>query len=349
MILHEQLSNANILIIDDEPDNTRLLERALRRSGYLNIHCFNDARAALRHCTEHRPDLVLLDLLMPYMDGYQLLEQLPIASHQQIYLPVLVLTADVTVQARQRALANGASDFVTKPLSTNEVLLRIHNLLETRLLHQEIYNENQSLEERVTERTNELELAQRDILLRLAHAAEYRDDDTGQHTQRVGLIAARIAAMLGLPAEQVDLIRWSAPLHDLGKIGVGDAILLKAGSLSADELTHVKRHAQIGAEILAGSRFPLLQLAKEIALTHHEWWDGRGYPAGTRGEATPIAGRIVAVADAFDVMTHDRAYRNALNVADAVAEIANESGTRFDPQVVAAFLKLVEQDRLVND
>jgi PAS domain S-box-containing protein/putative nucleotidyltransferase with HDIG domain len=198
------------------------------------------------------------------------------------------------------------------------------------------------LEAKVRERTQDLERAQLETLQRLAIAAEYRDDDTGLHTKRVGRTAERIAKALGLAPEQVDLIRRAAPLHDIGKIGISDSILLKPGQLTDDEFATMKRHALIGAEILSNSTSPWLQMAEEIALTHHERWNGRGYPRNLSGEDIPLVGRIVAVADVFDALTHERPYKKAWPINEAKAEIEQQSGNQFDPTVVAAFLGLVE-------
>jgi putative two-component system response regulator len=245
-------------------------------------------------------------------------------------VPILVLTADATTTARHAALRAGAKDFLTKPLDEVDVVLRTNNLLGARL-HSVL------LEAQVRERTHALEQAQLETLQRLALAAEYRDDDTGLHTRRVGLSAGRIAAALGLPAAQVEILRRAAPLHDVGKIGIPDAILLKPGKLTAEEVVTMQRHTTIGEALLAGSSSPWLQLAAEIALTHHERWDGTGYPAGLAGTDIALTGRIVAVADVFDALTHVRPYKPAWPVDEALAEIERQSGRQFDPCVVAAF------------
>jgi putative two-component system response regulator len=233
-------------------------------------------------------------------------------------------------------LKEGAKDFLTKPLNEIEVLLRINNLLETRFY-------SSLLEQRVKERTKDLEKARMEVLQRLALAAEYRDDNTGQHTRRVGQISALVAANLNLPAETVELIQTAAPLHDVGKIGIPDSILHKPGKLTEEEFAVMKTHTKIGASILSGGTSPMLQLSEEIAMYHHERWDGRGYE-GISGDAIPIAGRIVSVADVFDALTHSRPYKEAWTTEDAVAEISRQSGTQFDPQVVDAFMKLSHAD-----
>jgi cyclic di-GMP phosphodiesterase len=330
------LKAARILIVDDEPANVALLERLLTQSGYVNLVTTTDSSQVLELCARMPPDLVLLDLHMPSPDGFEVLEQLdPWISGR--WLPVLVLTADATRDTKQRALANGAKDFLVKPLDAIEVLLRIRNLLETRFLQLEFRKQNLVLEQRVYDQSVDLSDARLEMLVRLARAAEYRDDDTGEHTQRVGRTSGLLADALGLETQEVELIRHAATLHDVGKIGVPDRILLKPGSLTAAEFEVMKGHVGVGAEILSGSRSPLLRVAEQVALTHHEWWDGSGYQAGLRADEIPLAGRIVAVADVFDALTHDRPYKSAAPLDQALEEIRGLSGRQFDPSVVAAF------------
>lgn len=331
---------ARILVVDDEPENVRLVQRILRRAGYVHVRTTSDAREVLAAFDEFAPDLVLLDLHMPHVDGFELLHELRARIPDDAYLPVLVLTGDISSAARQRALAGGARDFLTKPLEAGEILLRIRNLLETRLLHVALQGQKQVLEDKVVERTAELEQARLETLERLARAAEYRDYDTGRHAQRVGELAALLAAALGASAEDVSLVRQAAPLHDIGKIGISDTILLKPGRLTAEEFRSMKSHAAIGAGMLSGSQSPVLRLAESIARYHHERWDGSGY-AGLKGEETPLMARIVAVVDVFDGLTHPRPYRGAWTVPDAVAYIREGSGNAFDPTVVAAFLQVL--------
>jgi len=221
---------AKILVVDDQEPNLRLLERLLRGAGYGSIITTTDPRQVLPLVLTQNPDIILLDLHMPHVDGFEVLEQLRPRLAERTYLPILVLTADATAEAKQRALSLGARDFVTKPFDHQEVLLRVSNLLETRGLHSILKNQNKLLEERVRERTHDFEEAQLEIMDRLALAAEYRDDDTGVHAQRVGRSAGLIARELGFPDEEVALMRRAAPLHDVGKIAIRDDILLKPGS-----------------------------------------------------------------------------------------------------------------------
>ena len=338
---NRMFKHARILIVDDEPSNVEMLQRLLERSGFGRIECTTDPREAAGLYVKYRPDLILLDLHMPGMDGLAVMDQLNEIAEAS-YLPILMLTGDMTPTARQEALSRGAKDFVSKPFHADEVLLRIRTLLETRFLYFQVQSQNQILEAKVRERTRELEAAQIEIIERLARAAEFRDDNTGQHTERVGQMAALLARQLGLPDPQVSLIRRAAPLHDVGKIGIPDAVLLKLGKLTLEEFELVKTHTTIGARILSGSRFGVLRLAEEIAFSHHERWDGDGY-VGIRQDQIPLAGRIVAVADVFDALTQKRPYKAAWPIAEAIAEIERQRSRQFDPEIVDAFLRVIEQ------
>jgi putative two-component system response regulator len=342
----DRLKRSRILIIDDQPENVRLLDRLLRRAGYEAIEGTSDPRMAEKLFMDFNPDLILLDLHMPHLDGFQVMDRIRPHIPEQSYFPILFLTGDKDPEVRQRALQAGARDFLTKPFEITEVLLRIKNLLETRILHLRLQEHNETLEMKVQERTEELAQAQIEILHRLALAAEYRDDVTGQHAERVGVLASRVADELGLPSEDVQLMRRAATLHDVGKIGIPDAILLKPGPLTSHEFELMKSHTVIGARILSGSQFPLLRMARQISLTHHERWDGTGYTPGLGGEAIPIVGRIVAVADVFDCITHERPYKVSYTFDEAIEEIGSQSGAHFDPAVVDAFMKVVAQGDL---
>jgi putative two-component system response regulator len=264
-----------------------------------------------------------------------------------VFLPILVLTADMTPETRRRALSLGAKDFLTKPFDLIEAVLRIWNLLEMRFMYLQIKQQNLHLNTQVQRGLRDLDAAQADVIWRLSQVAEFRDEETGMHTQRVGQLSALLARALCIPEEQVELIRHAAPLHDVGKIAIPDHILRKPGALSSEEIEQMKQHSTIGARILSGSNLPLLQMAYEIALFHHERWDGTGYPQAIKGETIPIAARIVAVADAFDALTHKRPYKHAWTIEESVAELIRYSGTRYDPQVVGVLITvLIEQGML---
>jgi putative two-component system response regulator len=322
-----------ILIVDDQEANLRLLEQILGRAGYRNCVSVQDSRNALPMWEQLQPDLILLDLHMPHLDGFGVLMQLKSRIPEQTYLPILVLTADGLPAAKQKALSLGATDFLTKPFDAVEVILRIRNLLQTRFLHL-------TMEQKVLQRTHALEEAQIEMLERLAVASESRDDTTGEHTQRVGWLAAELGRRSGWPEDQSEQLCRAASLHDIGKIGIPDRILLKPGKLTAEEFEIIKTHSPLGAKILTGSTFPMVQLAEQIARYHHERWDGGGY-YGLAGAAIPLSARIVAIVDVFDVLTHARPYKAAWSLDDALALIQRESGSHFDPELAAQFLQLI--------
>jgi putative two-component system response regulator len=325
--------DARILIVDDEPRNVRVLKRVLAVAGYRQVLAITDPRDAIARFAEIEPDLLLLDLHMPEIDGVAVMERLRAGMPASEYFPILMLTGDASPQACQRALAMGASDFVAKPFDMHEVLIRIRNLLETRFLHRQVAEHNLQLERKVHERTAELDTAQLDTVARLALAAEFRDDETGRHTQRVGALAELLARAMGWSDAEAALLGLAAPLHDIGKIGIPDAILRKAVMLTARERKTMERHTTIGARILSGGRSSFIQLAEKVALSHHERWDGQGYPERRVGPAIPSAARIVAVADFFDATVHDRVYRKAWPMDEVFAAIAAMSGSAFDPAV----------------
>lgn len=337
--MDEALTRSRILAVDDTEANLFLLEMILEDLGYTEVVSVSDPSLALDTWTTFQPDLVLLDLHMPGLSGLDVLAQIR-STPRPGFLPVLMLTADASSEAKVRALSTGANDFLTKPFDRVEVQLRMQNLLRIRHLHTELQRQNVNLEERVEERTREVAAVKDEILQRLAMAAEFRDDQTGEHTQRVGSIAAQLAQAMKMPAIEVELIRRAAPLHDVGKIGIPDTVLLKPGPLTDDERNLMKRHTEIGARLVSGSEASTLRMAEQIAATHHERWDGTGYGVGLSGASIPIAGRIVAVTDVFDALTHQRPYKEAWPVDDALEEIRSQRGKQFDPNVVDAFMEI---------
>lgn len=332
------LRPARILLVDDEPSNVQVLSRALYRAGFSSLKSTLDPRQVLQLYQEFEPDLILLDLHMPGLDGLTLLEQLRSLIPADTYLPILMLTGDARSEPRQAALSQGVTDFLVKPFDPPEVVLRIRNMLETRALHLVLQQQKSQLEIKVQARTRALEQSQLEVLERLATAAEFRDDDTGRHTQRVASVAAVVAKELGLPEGEVDLIRAAATLHDVGKIGIPDQILLKPGRLSEAEFEVIKGHTVIGSRILGGGRSPLMQIAERIARSHHERWDGTGYPDRLSADTIPLEARILSVADVFDALTHTRPYRPAWAIERVRDEVATLRGRHFDPQIVDVFL-----------
>jgi putative two-component system response regulator len=326
-----------ILVLDDEPAVVESLQRIFRRAGWPEPLGLTDPVRLPGTLARKAVDLLLLDLHMPEMDGFQVLEELPRHMAEGEYLPVLVLTGDDDPEIRRRALAAGAHDFLRKPFDVAEAEARVQNLLETRRLTQRVARQRDEMEERVRERTAELADTRTEILHRLARAAEYRDDVTGRHAERVGLLSSLLASELGFPHREVDIIRRTAPLHDIGKIGIPDAVLRKPGRLTRSEFELMKTHTLIGEEILGGGRNQILKAAAEIALCHHEQWDGSGYPHGLTGNDIPISARLVALADTFDTLSHNRPYKNAHPIDEVIAEIRRCRGTQFDPRVVDAF------------
>lgn len=328
---------ARILIVDDEPANLKLLEKILGNQGYGECTLVQDAREVLPRYCELRPDLILLDINMPHIDGFGVMAQLQ-ALDDPLLPPIVVLTAQPGREFLLKALDLGARDFVAKPFDRVELLMRVRNLLEAQLAARLLHDRHAVLEEMVRARTAELQETRLQVVRRLGRAAEYRDNETGVHIIRMSRCCALLAAGLGWSEADCELMLHASPMHDIGKIGIPDAILLKPGALSVEEWEVMKRHTLIGAELLDGDDSELFRMAREISLTHHEKWDGSGYPQGLAGEAIPQAGRIVAVADVFDALTSRRPYKAPWTVDEAVAFIRERAGSHFDPQVVAHFV-----------
>jgi putative two-component system response regulator len=327
---------ARFLVVDDQERHARLVREVLFGAGATQVTATTDARRASDLFDSARPDLVLLDPMMPWRNGYDVLADIRARIPQNEFCPVIIVTAEIDAETKLRALTGGANDFLAKPLDPVEALLRIRNLLQTRRLTQQLREQNDRLDRSARERTRDVEEARVEILERLALAAEFRDDDTGQHTIRVGELAARLARVLDLSQEEISMIRRAAPLHDVGKIGIPDVILLKPAALTPTEFEIMKTHTTIGAKILSGSRSPLLQAAQTIALTHHERWRGQGYPEGLQGASIPTASRIVAVADVYDAMTNDRPYRRAFTDEKARGLIREHMNMDWDEAIVEA-------------
>jgi putative two-component system response regulator len=331
---------ARVLVVDDQPANTLLLGRMLAAEGYTNVVVTNDSTAVIGVQRETPFDAILLDIRMPRLDGFGVLRLLREEAGDD-YVPVIVLTAQTDDDTRLRALAEGAKDFVTKPFNRAEVLNRIRNLLEVRLLHRRVREQNELLERRVRERTAELYETRLEIVRRLGKAAEYRDNETGFHIVRMSKYSELVARAMGLNDSAAELILHASPMHDIGKLGIPDGILLKPGRLEPWEWSIMKTHTEIGGEILDGHQSNLLQMAARIARAHHEKWDGTGYPRGFKDKEIPLEARIVAVADVFDALTSRRPYKEPWSVEASLDEIRRLAGTHFDPAVVKAFLGVV--------
>jgi putative two-component system response regulator len=329
-------SQARIFVIDDEPANLKLLDKMLASQGYLRPVLIQDPREVLERYREARPDLILLDLNMPHLDGYQVMAQLQ-AEDDALLPPIVILTAQHGRDTLLKALAAGARDYVGKPFDRAELLMRVRNLLDAQLAHRMLHDQKAVLEELVRARTESLNQTRLQVVRRLGRAAEYRDNETGLHIIRMSQFSFVLAKSLGWSAADCELMLHASPMHDVGKIGIPDAILLKPGKFEPDEWAVMQTHASIGADILEDDDSALLRLARVIALSHHEKWDGSGYPQALAGEAIPQAGRIVAVADVFDALTSARPYKKAWPVEEAVAFIAANAGSHFDPEVARHF------------
>jgi putative two-component system response regulator len=347
-VSHRPRATDRILVVDDEPANVVLLERVLEDAGYRSVRSTTDSTEVEALYAAFAPDLILLDLHMPVLDGFAVMDRLSEVIGRDDYVPIVVLTADVTSKSRRAALEGGAKDFVTKPFDHAEVLARVGNLLETRSLHVQLRSQNELLDEAVRERTAELrhalgllEVAERDCRLaqeetihRLSLAADFRDDETSRHIERMSRYCAILATQAGWDPRESELLRIAAKMHDIGKLGIPDAILLKPGKLTAGEFDVMQGHAEIGYQILEGSRSELGRTGAMLAWTHHEKVDGSGYPRGLRGDEIPVEGRIAAIADVFDALTSDRVYRKAFSLPVALDTMRDGRGTHFDPELL---------------
>jgi putative two-component system response regulator len=341
------LKNLSILVVDDNQTNIDVIQATLESADYQNISAVTQPLDLIQLFAEQAFDLVLLDINMPIMDGFAVLAMMKQALEADKQPPVIMLTAQADEQSRVQALEGGASDYIVKPFNRIELLKRVEIHLENHLQRHLLKTENQLLEKRVQTRTLALEQAKLDMIYRLGRAAEYRDNETGNHVKRVSLIAELVAKKLGQPQDYCRLIQIASPMHDIGKIGVSDTILLKPGKLTDDEFRLMQDHVKVGAQILENGDSPLLDMAYEIALTHHEKYNGKGYPNGLQGEDIPLSGRIVAVADVFDALTSTRPYKQAWPIEKAVNLIESEAGEHFDPEVVAAFLAVLPEIKTI--
>ncbi|MEM6470927.1 MAG: HD domain-containing phosphohydrolase [Planctomycetota bacterium] len=346
--------NGRVMIVDDEPINIKLIQKHLRSTGYREFISTSESSEAIPLISTAKPDILILDVVMPEINGLEILQSLR-NNRQTAQLPVLIVTASTDEQTKIDALELGATDFLHKPVKPTELIPRVRNALLVKEHHDQMVAYSKRLETEVAQRTADLEQSREEVIHVLACAAEYRDQETGNHVMRVGKFAGIIARAIGCSAEDSELIEQAAILHDAGKIGISDSILLKPGKLTADEYATMKRHCEFGERILKAqpsdasqkvlrqsryrlTRSPVLRMAAVIAKTHHEHWDGSGYPEGLAGEAIPLVGRITAVADVFDALSSKRCYKDAMELESCRTIMMAERGQQFDPRIVDAFL-----------
>ncbi len=357
------LQNAKVLIVDDEPLVVRVVRRFLQSEGLANFIELHDSEKALSTIIKERPDVVLLDINMPKVSGLDILAQRRDHTDLQ-FTPFIILSSSQDLETKQKALELGANEFLAKPVEKFELTVRVRNALTLKKHFDHLASYADRLKREVDERTAELVNSRRQILQCLARASEYRDNETGRHVVRVGRYSKVIARELGLPDEFCEQIEMAAQLHDLGKIGIPDSILLMQRRYTPPEFDVMKRHCDIGCQILLplaiedanertgqqasgnlsqATATPLMTLAARIAQTHHEKWNGLGYPRGLKGDQIPIEGRIVAVADVYDALCSARPYKEKFAVASALEIIHKDRGTHFDPRVADAFFNRIDE------
>ena len=360
--VREEVRSSKVMIVDDEELVIRVVRRFLATDGYETFVTLTDPREAIEVINREKPDVVLLDIMMPHVTGLDLLK---IRQKTEVFqhIPFIILTANSENQIKRDALKYGATDFLNKPVDPSDLVLRVQNALTVKRHHDHLANYAVQLEQEVCERTRQIEKSREQIIHCLARAAEYRDNETGEHVIRVGKYAGIIAAQLGFGPDYCHEIELAAQLHDVGKIGIPDAVLLNPGKLDHEEFevmkTHcklgmeimeplahsegerIRRHSYMGGFIMDGVDSPMLELAASIARTHHEKWDGSGYPFKLRGENIPIEGRITCVADVYDALCSERPYKPSFPVKKCLEIMLSERGTRFDPIVLDAFFERI--------
>ena len=323
-----------ILVADDAPENIELLSSILEHD--YNVKIATHGEKVIEIVYSHAPpDLILLDVMMPHLSGHGVCQRIK-ASGDRNRIPIIFVTTMTSVEDEKLGFALGAVDYITKPVSPPIVLARVRT-------HLALYDQSRELERMVHQRTAELSHSRQQIIRRLSRAAEFKDQETGNHVLRMAHYATMLAAAINLPKSAQDLLGLAAPMHDVGKIGIPDHILLKPGKLDAQEWALMKQHPIFGADILGTDDDPLLRMARAIALSHHERWNGNGYPYGLMGENIPLVGRIVAVADVFDALMTPRPYKRAFSVEKTMEYMTTQSGRHFEPRLVDALVSILPQ------
>ncbi|MBF0380291.1 MAG: response regulator [Magnetococcales bacterium] len=347
------MKNARILVVDDKPDNLDILVDQLEEFGYSKVVSTTDPTKAVHLFAQRDFDLVLLDIMMPVMNGFEVMDRFKKTNK---IVPIIVLTALQDKPTRLRAFNAGAKDFLTKPFDSEEVMARVRNLLEAHLAQSRLSSFNHLLWQQVEERTHELSLkneelveTQLQVVHRLGRAGEFRDSKTGLHVIRMSHYSHLLGKACGMSEEDNFLLLHAASMHDIGKIGVPDSILLKPDKLDAKEWEIMKQHCAIGADIIGKHQSKLLEMARVIALTHHEKWNGQGYPNGIKGENIPLIGRVVAVTDVFDALTSVRPYKDPWPLKRVISLIKEESGNHFDPKLVEDFLGILDDIMVIKE
>jgi putative two-component system response regulator len=333
------VKRAKILIVDDEPSNLKLMEALLKVEGY-DIETATNGEYALARVPHLQPTLILLDVMMPGMDGYEVAGRLKLDPRTKT-IPIIMLTSLDSREAKLTALNMGAEEFLTKPVDRAELWVRVRNLLRLKEYSDFLAEHNRILEEQVRERTAELTRSFRETITAINRASSYRDEETGAHVQRISHYCVELADVLGMDADFRDCIYYASPMHDVGKIAIPDHILFKPGGFTAEEWEIMKSHAALGAKMLEGGDSPYLRMGREIAASHHERWDGTGYPAGLKGEEIPLAARLMGIADVYDALRSQRPYKPSFDHEKSTNIILKGDGRtdpkHFDPQVLAAF------------
>ncbi len=338
----------HVVVVDDTEINLRLLETLIARLDHCECHSFSCPKTALEFCSDNRVDLVIVDYMMPEMNGIEWIRQLRQMSSRSS-TPVLMITANEAKSVRYDALESGADDFLTKPVDAVEFVARTRNMLKLSAANRVLHGRAHWLNQEVHKATLKIRERERDTVMHLARLAQYRDAETGAHILRMAHYSARIAKQLGFSLEDQELLLDAAAMHDIGKVGIPDALLCKPGKFEPHEFEAMKAHARLGFELIKDSQSEILQAGAAVALGHHEKFDGSGYPSGLKGEGIPIFSRIVAVADVFDSLTSKRPYKSAWPLDEAAQYLRDGAGTHFDPLCVDAFFQAWDDILLIRE